>query len=79
VHLPGVRIAEFAHLEINHNQAPKTAVKEEQINAEPCVIDPEPLLPSEKRKIISKFNQEIGEMLDKRFFEIRLLRRIPAL
>jgi len=48
------------------------AVKEEQIDSEPRVIDTESFLSPKEGEVISKLNQEVGEMLNQGFFKIRL-------
>lgn len=39
-------------------------MEKEQIDSEPCVVDPESLLPPEKCEVVSEFEQKISEVLD---------------
>jgi hypothetical protein len=70
VHLPGIGIAELAHLEVNDDQASQAAVKQEEIDAKPGVVDTEPLLPTEKSEVVAQLQQKIGEIVDECLFKI---------
>jgi hypothetical protein len=55
MHLSGICIAESAHFEIDDNQASKPAMKEEQIDPKPGIVDAKSLLPSQEREVVSQF------------------------
>ncbi len=38
IHLPGIRITEFAYLQVNEQQAAQATMEEQQIDAEPAVV-----------------------------------------
>ena len=70
MHLTGVRIAELPNLDVRNQQASQTAVKEDEINSEPIIVDPKATLAAEKRKVISQLQQEVGKVLYERFFHV---------
>jgi hypothetical protein len=47
-------------------------VEEHQIDAEPFVVDAEPLLASDEGEIIAEFQQERLQVVDQRLFEVAL-------
>ncbi len=69
VHLPCIGVAESTDLEINHDQATKTAMKEKQVDPEPRFVDSKSLLSSDESEVIPEFKQEVGQMFDQGFFE----------
>jgi hypothetical protein len=72
MHLPGVRIAEAADLEIDDNQASQPSMEKHQIDPEPCVVDSQATLPADESEVVAKLQQEIRQMLDQRFLKVRL-------
>jgi len=72
VHLPGVGVGEFAHLEVDDDEAAQAAVEEEQVHAIPLVADPQPALAGDEAEFVAEFAKELLQMLDERFLEIAL-------
>ena len=77
VHLAGVRVAEPADLEVDDQQAAQPAVKEQQINAEPGVIQTQPALATDEGKIVAQLRQKVGQMLDQCRFEVGFRVLVP--
>jgi len=55
VHLARVRVSESAHFEVNDDQTAQTAMKENEVDAEPCIIQTQTPLTAKERKIIAQF------------------------
>jgi hypothetical protein len=72
VHLASIGIAEFADLQIDNHETPEATVEEHEIHAEPTVVDPQTTLPAEKREVVAELQQKIRQVLNQRFFKIRL-------
>jgi hypothetical protein len=53
VHLPCVRVTEFAYFEVNDGQAPQSAMKEDAVDTKPGVVDTKPALAAEEGEIIA--------------------------
>jgi hypothetical protein len=68
VHLPGIGIAELAHLEVDDDQTPQASVKEEEIDTKPSVIETKPLLSAKKSEVITQLQQKISEIVNERRF-----------
>jgi len=77
VHLASIRVTEFAYLEVNNDQAAQAAVKEDEVDTKPGVVDTEPALATEERKIITQLQEEVREVLDKRFLQIWVINDLP--
>jgi hypothetical protein len=70
VHLPSVRVAEFANLEIDDDQAAQLTVEENEIDAKPSVVDAKPALATEEGEVVARLQEEVCEVLDERYFQI---------
>ena len=70
VHLAGVGVGEPAALEIDDDEAPELAMKEQQIDPIPFVADTETALASDKSEIAAELQKKSFEMQDERFFDI---------
>jgi hypothetical protein len=70
MHLSRVRITESTDLQIHEDDGPQAAVKKHEVDTKPRVVNAKPSLPTEKGKIITQFQQELGEALDERVLEI---------
>src|SRR5579872_2265080 len=70
VHLSSVRITEFAHLEVDDDQAVQTPMEENQVDTKPCVVDTKPALAAKKRKIIAQLQEKVGKAVDQRFLQL---------
>ena len=64
VHLTRVRVAELANFQVRKEQAMQTAVEEDQIDAEPIIVDAQPALAANECKIVAQLQQKIGKVLD---------------
>jgi hypothetical protein len=58
VHLPRVSEAEFGRLEVNDDQATQPAMKEDEIDAKPVVIDAQTTLATKEGKVIAQAPRE---------------------
>lgn len=47
-------------------------MEEQQVDAEPGVVQPETSLTTDEGEIVAQLQKEVGEMLDQRILEIRL-------
>lgn len=70
MHLARVRVAELAHLEVDDDKATQAAVKEDEVDTKPVIVDAKPPLAAKKRKIISQFQQKVRQVLNKRLLQI---------
>src|SRR5258708_32670892 len=62
-HLPSIGVAELANLEVNYQETLETTVEEKQIDAEPAVVNSQPALTTDKSKVVTQLEEEIGQML----------------
>ena len=62
--------AEPADLQIDDQQAFETAVEEEQIDAKPCVVQPQPALAADEGEVVAQLQQEVGQVLDEGIFQL---------
>ena len=69
IHLAGVGVGKSAELQIDEDQAAESSMKKEQVHAVPIVADPKSLLAGHESKIVAKFEQEVLQTLDQRFFQ----------
>src|SRR5579859_1543447 len=72
VHLPDVGVGEWPDFEVNDDKAPQSAVEQQQIHAIPFVTNPQTPLPSDERKVVSQFQQELFQMKNKRLLQVIL-------
>ena len=72
VHLPRIGMCEAADLQVDDHQAAQASVEQQQVNAEPLVIDAQTALPSDERKVATEFQPESFQALDQRRFELVL-------
>ena len=63
MHLPDVGVGERAGLEIDDEDSADT-VKEQQIDAEPFVVDSQSLLPSDEGEVVAEFQEKGFQVLD---------------
>ena len=70
MHLPSVRVAEFSDFEIHYQKATQAAMKEDEVDTKPGVVDAKPALATEKGKVIAQLQEEIGEVLDERPLQV---------
>jgi hypothetical protein len=70
VHLASVRIAELPNFEVRNKQAPQAAMKENEVNTEPIVVDAESTLAAKEGEIITQLQQEVSEVLNERRFQV---------
>lgn len=64
VHLTSVGVPEAANFQVNDDQAAQAPMEENEIDTEPCVIQPQTALTPKESEVIAKFQKEITEMLD---------------
>jgi len=62
--LPGVGVRQLANLQVDHDQATPSAVKEEQVDAMPLVTDPQTPLSSDEGEVAAKFQQAVFQLAD---------------
>ena len=62
VHLPCVRVAELTYLEVHNYERSQTAMKENEVDTKPGVVDTKP----------AQFQKKVGEAMDERLFQVRL-------
>src|SRR5207249_1240778 len=70
VHLADVASSDSVKFQIDQHEAAKPAVKKDEIDAEPLVIDAQPLLAADEGEIVPQLQQERFQMTDQRFFKI---------
>ena len=70
MNLPSIGVAELADLEVDDHQTLELAVEKQQIDAEPVVVDAQAALAADEAEVVAQFQQEVGQMLDQRVFEI---------
>ncbi len=70
VHLPSVRVTEFTNLQVCDYKSSQTAMEEHEINTKPGVVDTKPALAADEGKIIAQLQEEVHEVLDKRFLQV---------
>lgn len=70
VHLSGVGVRELAELQVDYDQATKTSMKEEQIDAVPFITDAQPTLAADECEVAAQFHQEVLQLVDKRLFQV---------
>ncbi len=70
VHLPSIRATEFTNLEVRDHNGSQTTVKEDEVDAKPCVVDTKPALAAKEGKIVAQFQQKVGEALDERLLQV---------
>lgn len=70
VHLSGIGVAELADLEVDDQQGFEPAVEKQQVDSELGVVQLQTALAADEGEVVAEFQQEIGQMLDQRLFEI---------
>jgi len=70
MHLACIGMAELADLQVDDQKAVKPAVEEQQIDTEPTVVQSQSPLPAHEGQVVAKFQEEVGQVLDQRVFEI---------
>ena len=72
IHLADVCGRELLKLEVNQNQGMQTPVEEHQIHPVPLVIDAQPLLTANERKVVAELEQETFHVPDEGIFQFGL-------
>ena len=72
VHLPRVGMRQLAQLQVNDDEAAQTPVKQQQVNAIPGLVNPQPALPPDKGEIAAKLQQKVPEPVNQRVFKLGL-------
>ena len=72
VHLSGVGVAELADLEVDDDEALQTPMEEQQVDAEPRVVDSQSALATDEGEVVAEFQQEVGQVLDQRLLQVGL-------
>ena len=70
VHLPRIGMAELPHLEVDDQQALQAAVKEQEVDTKPAVVQPQAALAAHEGEIVAQLQQKIGQMLDECVFQV---------
>lgn len=65
-------MGEAAEFQIEDDEAAQAAVKEQQVYPIPFVVDSQPALASNKREVVTEFEEKGFEMTDERIFEFAL-------
>ena len=72
VHLSGVGVGEGPDLQVDDHEASQAAVKEQQVHPVPLTAHAQPPLPAHEAEVISQFQEEGLQVLDKRLFQVAL-------
>lgn len=72
MHLPCVGIGELTKLEVNDDQTTQPTVKEEQIDSELLLPNPQPVLVTYESKVAAQLQKEALNVPNKGFFQIVL-------
>ena len=72
VYLPSIRMSKRPRRQLDDDQAPQTAMVQQQIDPIPDVADPNPLLPGDKCEPGTQLQQEPFEMPDQGLFQFAL-------
>lgn len=72
MHLAGIGMREAADLHVDDHQAAQAPVEQQQVNAEPLVIDAQTALPADEREVATELQQEGLQALDQRRFKLAL-------
>lgn len=77
VHLPDVGVGELVERQVHDDEAPEPSVVEDELDAEPHVVEPQALLPTDRGEVAAQFEQECLEVSDEGILEVALRVLVP--
>jgi hypothetical protein len=65
-------VGEAPDLEVYEQQAAQCPVVEDQVHAEPGVVEPQPTLTTEEGEVVAELEEELGQVCDESVLEVAL-------
>ena len=72
VHLAGVSVRESSELQVEDHQAAQAAVEEKEVHAIPLVVDAQPPLTANERKVVAQLKEESFKVANEGILQIGL-------
>lgn len=70
VHLAHIGMGEAAELQVDDAQAAQAAVKQQQVNVVPGLVNAQAALSAHEGEVAAQFQQEVFQALDQGFFKL---------